>query len=76
MDDIIVTTSTLLDLSAAFNSIDHTILLRILSDWFGVTDKAVDWFTWYLTGLCLRIELEAFCPLKLISLLETVKGQI
>ena len=57
MDDGRVTASTLLDLSAAFNTIDHTILLRRLGDWFGVSGKALDWFKSYLTGRSQRIKL-------------------
>ena len=52
-----VTARTLLDLSAAYDTIDHTILLRRLDDWFGVTGKALDWFKSYLTGRCQRIKL-------------------
>ena len=43
-----VTALTLLDLSTAIDTIDHTILLRRLGDWFGVTEKALDWFKSYL----------------------------
>ena len=50
MDDGRVTALTLLDLSAAFDTIDHTILLRRLGNWFGVSGKALDWIKSYLTG--------------------------
>ena len=52
-----VTALTLLDLSHAFDTIDHTILLRRLDGWFGVTGKALNWFKSYLIGRCQRIKL-------------------
>ena len=57
MDDGRVTALTLLNLSAAFNTIDHTILLRRPGNWFGVSGKALDWFKSYLTGRSQRIKL-------------------
>ena len=57
MDDGRVTALTLLDLSAAFDTIDHTILLRRLGNWFGVNGKALDWFKLYLTGRSQRDKL-------------------
>ena len=57
MDAGRVTTLTFLDLSGAFDTIDHTILLSRLDDWFGVTGKALDWFKSYLTGRCQRIKI-------------------
>ena len=47
-----------IDLSAAFDTIDHTILLRRLGNWFGVSGKALDWFKSYLTGRSQRIKLD------------------
>ena len=57
MDTGKVTALTLLDLSTAFDTIDHTILFRRHEDWFGVTGKALDWFQSYVTGRCQRIKL-------------------
>ena len=57
MDDGRVTALTLLDLSAAFDTIDHTILLRRLGDWFGVSGNALDWFESYLNGRSQNIKL-------------------
>ena len=57
MDDGRFTALTLLDLSVAFDTIDHTILLRRLCNWFGVSWKELDWFKSYITGRSERIKL-------------------
>ena len=40
----------LLDLSAAFNMVDHAILLQRLQTTFGINDSAHRWFQSYLSG--------------------------
>ena len=57
MDDGRVTALTLLDVSAVFDTVDHTILLRRIGHCFGVSGKALDWFKSYSTGRSQRIKL-------------------
>ena len=69
MDKGEVTALTLLDLLAAFDTIDHATLTDRLSDWYGISGQAQIWFSSYLqnshqfvkigvewssTGLCAR----------------------
>ena len=48
----------ILDLSAAFDTIDHDILLSRLCNVYGITDDAFDWFRSYLTDRIQRVVIE------------------
>ena len=52
---------TLLDLSAAFHTIDHSILLRRLEQQLGVSGLAVSWFKWYVSN---RFQFVSACSSK------------
>ena len=43
-----VTALTVLDLSTAFDTVDHEILIEVIEHQFGITDSALSWFKTYL----------------------------
>ena len=47
----------LLDLSAAFDTVDHSLLLRRLQTSFGISGAPLDWFTSYLTARRQRVSI-------------------
>ena len=55
-----VTAFTLLDLSAAFDTIDHLTLINRLSSWYEISGTALDWFTSYLSDRCQQVKIQDF----------------
>ena len=53
-----VTALTLLDLSAAFDTIDHLTLNNRLSSWYWISGIALDWFTSYLSDRCQQVKIQ------------------
>ena len=57
MDKDKITAFTLLDLSSAFDTIDHDILIRSSSVWHGIYGTALRWFSSYLTDIYKRVKI-------------------
>ena len=53
-----VTALTLIDLSAAFDTIDHNTLTNRLAEWYGVLGMALAWFKSYLCGRHQQIKID------------------
>ena len=75
MNDQHVTLLLLLDLSAAFDAVDHETLLHRLQFTFGVNGKVLSWFSSYLSGRSQQIaindtlsaEFELHCGVPQVS---------
>ena len=58
MDNGKVTALTLLDLSAAFDTIDHSTLLERLHGHFGISDAVFRWFKSYISNRQQRVHID------------------
>ena len=50
-----------LDLSAAFDTVDHVVLLSILEKEFGISGTALTWFTSYLSARSYVVKINDSC---------------
>src|SRR5438552_12477962 len=50
----------MLDLSAAFDTIDHNILLERLSSWFGISGSVLNWLSSYPMDSTLSVKVQEY----------------
>jgi hypothetical protein len=66
----------LLDLSAAFDTIDHQILLERLSHCFGLSSTAVNWFSSYLSNRTQSVHVGAYTSAVVHLLFGVAQGSV
>jgi len=57
IDTGMVTALTVLDLSAAFDTLDYYVLLVSLSDWYGISGRALTWIHSFLVNMFQSIKI-------------------
>jgi len=67
---------TLLDLSAAFDSVDHATLLRRLQLSYGLGGMVISWFASYLGGCTQCVRLTSTSSLPSAVLYEVPQGSV
>ena len=49
-----------LDLSVAFDTVNHSILLKVMRNYFGIADMALDWISCYLRNRKFSVHIDSF----------------
>ena len=76
IDEKKATVVMLLDLSAAFDTVDHNKLLHILKSEIGIVGTALDWFRSFLCGRCQRVHVGGFESAEIIIRFGVPQGSV
>ena len=66
----------LLDFSAAFDTVDHNILIIRLSSWFGIQGSVLNWLESYLTYCSFRVKCDKDFSSEHISSCGVPQGSV
>ena len=66
----------IVDLSAAFDTVDHLLLMRILQDRYKIGGSALSWIQSFLTGRCQRVKIGGTLSDSLAVLFGVPQGSI
>ena len=61
MEKQVVTVVVILDLSAAFDTVDHDLLLEVLEKQYGIVGTARQWYTSYLKPRSFKVIFNIKC---------------
>ena len=64
MDSQCITPLVSYDLSAAFDTVNHNILLNVLESYSGVKDTAISWFKDYLSRRSMQVQVNNKISIK------------
>ena len=76
MEELKVNAFVAIDLSAAFDTVDHAILLNIMEKRFGITDKAKLWFESYLQPRGFRVKIDHYASKRKELTFSVPQGSI
>ena len=63
-----VTAVIVLDMSAAFDTVDHDLLLNILHNKYGITDSALQWYQSYLRPSGMKVQInDAYLSIRALN---------
>ena len=57
MENKLIMAVTVMELSAAFDTVSHDLLLTVLREQFGIKNVALNWYENYLKPSCFKVEL-------------------
>ena len=60
MENNKLTSIICLDISAAFNTVNHSILLEVMRNYFDIADMALDWISFYLRNRKFSVHIDSF----------------
>ena len=60
MENSKLTSVICLDLSVAFDTVNHSILLEVMRNYFGIADMALDWISSYLRNRKFSVHIDSF----------------
>jgi hypothetical protein len=75
-DQNTATVVMLLDLSAAFDTVDHNKLLQILELEIGIRGTALKWFRSFISGRCQRVKINGFESEEIVIKFGVPQGSV